>query len=388
MHILALSLFALNAYANDPVSTPPGVQSKGAPVVAPAPSAAPTPAPAPAPPPKVEKPVGPALVEGKQFTLSEMEAIVADMKALLKNKPGAGQVYGILVDTLSPFWTSAGIGGQIAAAELQVANAFIAPVSRASADLQKSYFKSMVDEGYRGVAMSVLDIEKLAWNLKQARAKLNVISIDSDFPREYRDLFLGTDNFRAGKEAGKAMVKALGTAGGKVIIAVGKKDTPNAAERIRGVREAFKGTTVTVSAVLADGNNRIQADKLVREKLKADKDVQGFVAIYSYNAPVILSALEDHQLAGKVKIVAFDTDEETMKGLKSGEIAATIGQRPYYWGRLAVYILHAMQVAGKAETMKVLAKRLEGPNKDFIDTGIDVITPENLNAYLANLSRK
>lgn len=383
MHFLALTLLVLNAYANDPVSTPPGVQSKGAPATAPAPAK-----PAVAPPPKVEKPSGPPLVEGKQFTSPQMEAIVADMKALIKNKPSAAQPYGILVDTLSPFWTSAGIGGQIAAAELQVTNAFIAPVSRASADLQKTYFKSMVDEGYRGIAMSVLDIEKLSWNLKQARGKLNIISIDSDFAKEYRDLYLGTDNFRAGKEAGKAMVKALGAAGGKVIITVGKKDTPNAAERIRGVREAFKGTSITVSAVLADGNNRDQADKLVRERLKTDKDVQGFIAVYSYNAPVVLHALEDNQLAGKVKIVAFDTDEETMKGIKSGDIAATIGQRPYYWGRLSIYILHAMQVAGKAETMKALAKNLEGPNKDFIDTGIDVITPENLNAYLANLSRQ
>lgn len=328
--------------------------------------------------------------ESKEINSQKLESIVADLKALMKTKPtGPGYSYGILVDTLSPFWTATALGAQIAAGELEVSSSFTAPAGGASAELQRQYFKMMSEDIYQGFSLSVIDKENLKSTAMQVRAarKLGVVAIDSDAPREMRDYFIATDNYRAGVEAGKAMIRALGKKGGKVIIAVGNGNAPNAQERIQGIHDAFKGTSVTAVGTLADNNSGAVAEQKLRERLKAEPDIVGIIAVFSFNGPAALRILKEMDLQGKVKIVAFDIAKETMDGLKNGTVSAAIAQRPYYWGRLSVYILHAMRVAGVEETKKVLAKYASGENKDFIDTGIDVVTPEKVKAFQAQSPR-
>jgi ABC-type sugar transport system substrate-binding protein len=77
----------------------------------------------------------------------------------------------------------------------------------------------------------------------------------------------------------------------------------------------------------------------------------------------------------------FDLEPATKTLLQEGSINATVVQRPYFMGYLDVYILDAMKVNGVAPTMSLLAPWLTGDNKDIIDTGINVITPSNLNDF-------
>jgi ribose transport system substrate-binding protein len=60
---------------------------------------------------------------------------------------------------------------------------------------------------------------------------------------------------------------------------------------------------------------------------------------------------------------------------------AAIGQRPYFMGYLSVYTLFALYTIGPSETLKLLDPYLSGDNKDSIDTGVDIVTPESLPEY-------
>ncbi len=50
-------------------------------------------------------------------------------------------------------------------------------------------------------------------------------------------------------------------------------------------------------------------------------------------------------------------------------------------GYLSVYSLYAISTIGPETTLKVLGPYLTGDNKDVIDTGVDIVTPETLPEY-------
>lgn len=332
----------------------------------------------------------PAMAAPKgEFHPQHLEKVISALSSALKeakSPDAAGAAYGIVVNALNPFWTATAIGSQVAALELQVASTFQAPIKGADVEMQKTYIQSMVDGGYRGISVSPVDPDKLLAIAKAAREKgVGILAIDSDMPREARSIYVGTDNYKAGLLAGKTMVRALGKKGGKVVGMVGNILAPNATERIAGARDAFKGTSVEFANVLVDQVDLDRSDENARIALAKTPDMKGFMCFYGYNTPSVLKALHQAKKEKEIKVVSFDLAAETLAGLKAGIVTAALGQRPYNWGRLSVYILHAMHVLGEKRTLEILRPFLEGKNHDVLDTGIDVVTPEGVGRYVKYL---
>jgi ribose transport system substrate-binding protein len=64
------------------------------------------------------------------------------------------------------------------------------------------------------------------------------------------------------------------------------------------------------------------------------------VGLWAYNPPAILSALKDSKdRLGKVKVVGFDENEDTLQGIADGHIYATVVQDPYNFGYHAVRLM-------------------------------------------------
>jgi ribose transport system substrate-binding protein len=79
----------------------------------------------------------------------------------------------------------------------------------------------------------------------------------------------------------------------------------------------------------------------------------------------MLRALQDNKLAGKVKYVGFDSSDMLVKGLKEGHIHGLVLQDPINMGYMGV---------------KTVVAHLRGEEvPDHIDTGSEVVTPENMN---------
>ena len=60
------------------------------------------------------------------------------------------------------------------------------------------------------------------------------------------------------------------------------------------------------------------------------------VGLYSYNGPAILNAVKSAGKTGKVKIVCFDEDADTLAGVADGFIFGTVVQQPYEFGKQAI----------------------------------------------------
>ena len=65
-------------------------------------------------------------------------------------------------------------------------------------------------------------------------------------------------------------------------------------------------------------------------------DVKALVGLWSYNGPAILNAVREAGKVGNVRIVTFDEADETLAGIKTGAIHATVVQQPYEFGYQAI----------------------------------------------------
>ena len=88
-------------------------------------------------------------------------------------------------------------------------------------------------------------------------------------------------------------------------------------------------------------------------------------------------------MAANLKIVGFDFEPETLEYLESGQMQAVHVQRQYHMGYLGVVLPYAIHVLGLEETKRIAAPHMVGDS--HIDTGLDVITPEDLEEYNAYL---
>ena len=93
--------------------------------------------------------------------------------------------------------------------------------------------------------------------------------------------------------------------------------------------------------------------------------------------PAILNALKDAGQLGKVKVVAFDEEDETLAGVKSGAVHGTVVQQPYEFGYQSMKLM-ARHIAGDTSF-------LTSDKKLFVPT--ENITAGNVDAFRAKLNK-
>jgi ribose transport system substrate-binding protein len=115
--------------------------------------------------------------------------------------------------------------------------------------------------------------------------------------------------------------------GGKIMVFVGVLDAANAQQRYQGLKEALSGSNIQILDVRTDNTDRVRAKSNAADTLVKVPDIAGMVGLWSYNGPAIVSAVREAGKTGKVKIVAFDEEDETLSGVR-GHVYATVVQQP------------------------------------------------------------
>jgi ribose transport system substrate-binding protein len=242
-----------------------------------------------------------------------------------------------ITNNAADFWTIARKGVEKAAADLpDVAVEF--RLGDGTAAEQKRIVDDLLAKGVDGIAISPVDPVNQTAMLNEAARRAVVFTHDSDAPAANRECYVGTDNVAAGRQAGELIKEAL-PQGGKIALFVGKLDARNAQERLQGIKEAIAGTKIEILDVRTDDTDQVRAKANVAEMLVGHADVAALVGLWSYNGPAILNAVRDAGKINQVKIIAFDEDDETLSGVKSGAITGTVVQQPYEFGRQAITLL-------------------------------------------------
>jgi len=249
-----------------------------------------------------------------------------------------------VTNNASDFWTIAKKGTEKAAGELpDFTVEFRMPGSGTAAE-QKDIIDALLAKGVAGIAISPKDPANQTQLINDAAKQALVITQDSDAPKSDRACYIGTDNVAAGRQEGE-LIKELLPEGGKIMLFVGSSDAINAQERMNGIKEVLKGSKVEIIDVRTDETDHVKAKANVADTLIKYPDITCLVGLWSYNGPAILNAVKEAGKVGKVKIVCFDEEDETLAGIKDGAIYATVVQQPFEFGYQSVKMM-AKIVAG------------------------------------------
>ncbi len=166
----------------------------------------------------------------------------AQLKTLLESSKAAPTASGgadrprfaFVSNNQSSFWEEARAGCLKAEAELGLSVDFQMPNLQEAAE-QNRILESLMQKGeIKGMAISVISPESQGDLLAKVAEKMPLVTHDSDAPRSPRKVYLGTNNYEAGRALGK-LVKARLPDGGKLMIFVGSVDASNAVDRQRGL---------------------------------------------------------------------------------------------------------------------------------------------------------
>jgi ribose transport system substrate-binding protein len=274
------------------------------------------------------------------------------------------------------FWTIARAGVNQALKEVSNVEAEF-KFGDNTAATQKRIMEDLMARGIDGIAISPNDPENQSKFLDEVASKAFLMTQDSDAPTSKRMVYLGTNNRDAGKQAGEYLKKALPD-GGKIMVFVGSMDAQNAQDRLQGIKDVIGGTKIEILDTRTDGTDKVKAKNNVADAIVKYPDIAGLVGLWNYNGPAILNAVKDANKNGKIKIVCFDEEEETLAGVKSGDIYCTVVQQPFEFGR---------------QSIEVMAKAIRGdksviPASKQIFIPTQAITKENVDEFTAKLKER
>ncbi len=155
---------------------------------------------------------------------------------------------------------------------------------------------------------------------------------------------VATDNYQGGKEAARAMIEALGEAGGEVAI-IHFKQAESCRLRVQGFREVIEEYNKTarnkirIVAELEGGGLKDEGYKAAEDAITAHPNLRGIFAINDPSALGARAALEKAGKADQVVIVGFDGQPEGKQAIKEGKIYADPIQFP---DRMGVEVVHAI----------------------------------------------
>ncbi len=256
-----------------------------------------------------------------------------------KTDSGGSVEVAFETNNISDYWNLAKAGTEKAQKDTPGITVDFKEPADGQVDDQTKDVNDLVSRGVKAIAISPVKPDDETPLINDLVKKgIVVITQDSDAPNSDRTCYIGTNNVDAGKLAGEAIKKAI-PGGGNIMVFVGKKDAQNAKERLEGVQDALKGSNVKIVDVRTDDADHTRAKQNVSDTLVGHPEVNCLVGLWSYNGPMILSAVKDAKREGKIKIVCFDGDPDTIQGLKDGFIDATVVQQPYMFGQKAVQLM-------------------------------------------------
>ena len=221
---------------------------------------------------------------------------------------------------------------------------------------QANQIKDFIVKRVSAIVLSPCDSKSIVPVIQEANAAgipVFTVDIPCNEPGVKIVTQIATDNFGGGQEAGRAMIEALGEAGGKVAV-LHFKQVESCQLRVKGFREVIDAHNATgkakieIVAELESGGAKDQGYKAAEDTLQAQPELRGIFAI---NDPAALGARAAVEKAGKTRqvvIIGFDGQPEGKQAIKQGKIYADPIQFP---DQMGVRVVEAIIKHSRGETL-------------------------------------
>lgn len=283
-----------------------------------------------------------------------------------------------------PYWQEAEAGFLDAAKTLGVKGELVGPTGyQPNAELTE--FRQVVEQQPSGICLSAGRPEIFQDDINKAIAQgIPVICVDADVPNSKRVTYIGTDNLKAGRESVARLAALLPGKGNVAVITItGQR---NIDDRMAGVVDALKNFPgIKVTKILDDKGDARNAFDQVSDLIQKKENIDGVICLEATGGAGAADAVHRFNKEGKLPVIAFDGDPETLDWIDRGAIVATVTQKPYvmsYYGLKLLDDLHHNAVHQFKDWRMAPAP----PLPVFIDTGTMVVDKNNLQVYRDSLS--
>jgi ribose transport system substrate-binding protein len=288
------------------------------------------------------------------------------------NAPAAGGEhrlrFAVIPKSLDiPVFNYAKIGAERKAKEL--GNVDILWNAPATADQlkQKEILESAITQKVDGIAISCTNGDFLTETINKAvDAGIPVVTWDSDAPKSKRAAFYGVDDLASGRIMGEEAVRLLNGKGTVAIIT--SMGATNLQRRLDGMKEALaKAPDIKIVETFDIHEDSVRTVELIAAGTKRYPDLSAWLSTGGW--PVFTRNATAPVDPAKTKFISFDTIQPALDLLREGKVTVLLGQKYFGWGSEPVQILYDM-------------KHGKNPTSPVIDSGVDVVTKQNVDDYV------
>jgi LacI family transcriptional regulator len=216
---------------------------------------------------------------------------------------------------------------------------------------ERPAFRALVDSAVQGIVMTPGSPDAIAPLINTAEdGGIRVVCVSTDAPGSQRSCIVCVEPRLNGLIAGELMSKFV-PSGSKVGIITGMLKTVDHREKAEGFSKSFTEFCVggsIIATIEAHEDPEESFDK-TRTLLKRVPDLAG-IYVNTVNCLPVCRALSAAKRAGKVRLITTDLFREMVPYFGNGTIDASMHQRPYRQGQLAVrslaeHLLHDAELA-------------------------------------------
>ena len=272
----------------------------------------------------------------------------------------------ITKSTTSQYWKTTFAGANAAGAEYNLEVTFDGPENEEDYETQNSMIREAVKNGANAIVFSAVDYNANAAAINEAvEAGVKVVVIDSDVNSDLVSCRISTDNYKAGRMVGEAVLNG-DEQDFKVGIVNFDKNSENGQQREKGFRDAVEGNSRVSIVSSVNVNSTTEEAKSATEKMLSENpDINIIVTFNEWTSLGVGYAVQDMDMASDVRVVAFDSNVVSVGMLETGEVDALIVQNPYAMGYLGV----------EYACMLINGEKIK---ESDIDTTTTLITRENM----------
>lgn len=212
------------------------------------------------------------------------------------------------------------------------------PAYNDDADSQISILKVYSRAGVDAIVIVPTDRSRLSEPIRQAAALgIKVIVVDSAVEGESYQNFITTDNYAAGQLAAQELSKRL-HAQGRVALFRTVAGSASTDDRAQGFIDYLKQHAPKMS-IVSDTWGGGSKGKLLNSALavlQSATPLDGVFAVNESASDGMLRALRSMNMAGKLRLIGFDSTDFLLDGLQKQEIDGLIVQDPRQMGYLAI----------------------------------------------------
>lgn len=272
----------------------------------------------------------------------------------------------------SPFWVICNEGAQQAAADYGVELIMLGPPKENDVVGQLAVLEDMLNREVDGLVIAPCDSVGVGPAVTRAGEEgTPVIALGDPIDGPAVTSFVSTDNYAASALAAHWMAEQLGGKG-NIVLLNGMIAQGGGKQRYEGFRDTVASDYPDMTIVVAKdcGWNDEEALKAMEDAVAANEVIDGIFVGWDGAALAAHTVLTEAGRIDDTIICGFDCYPQSLKYMKEGTFEGNIAQSPYNMGYMGI------------ETA-ILAARGEDVVK-MIDTGVLMVTPENVDKYIAD----